>query len=354
MLRDAGIACTIEPRATMEAFGNGGPDILAHGFPQNDVTTSIEVAVVNPMQQSMAQNAARFPLHAASCRTAAKLHKYEAATAANHLNNYTAVVEVTGALSSQFTNIIKDCARKATKRPEAAIQRVKSYWSTNTSARYWRQRIAVKLHRESYEMAAFHGLTYHATRMRGTTQRSYQQPQPTYQQPQLSAHNNKRAGTKGQERQLGPQRSAVTSSSSSSSSNNNSSTSNSNRNRKRIHKRGGRRGNGRGRGESKKKSCPRQWTDKEGVIFVEYRQGKVQGDLEQRGKLPQIARPPPGLLPPTPPGLLPPTVEEISLAGSSSTISPQKLHRQASRVDLDKEVRGEDQPEGQEEVSMSM
>ncbi len=68
VLKSAGIGNTVEPRNALAGGGRKGPDLEVYGFPTDDRTTWIDVAVVNPMSGHYVDAAARIPLHAASVR----------------------------------------------------------------------------------------------------------------------------------------------------------------------------------------------------------------------------------------------------------------------------------------------
>ena len=148
----AGLSATAEPRAMHQGFGNGGPDIEVRGYPNDALTSFIEIAVVNPMQPAYVAGASKTPLHASTMRQNTKDKKF--AEKARQINRglYSAVIETTGALGPQFKTTIKKL-EEINLRIHGAYRPKRTDWSAPTYASYWRRRIAVALAKGAFVVA---------------------------------------------------------------------------------------------------------------------------------------------------------------------------------------------------------
>jgi hypothetical protein len=162
MCVDAGFRIQKEPRGQLEGAGQGGPDILVFGLVPPAGNASLEVGLVNPMASSYVKAASSLPLSAARTRALAKSAEYAKATAAHHLLNHTAVLEVTGALHHSTTSLIKRCGEAAAENPTSCFHAVSQYWSTSTHSQYWRQRLGVSLCNSKFTMNTItHSMGWH-------------------------------------------------------------------------------------------------------------------------------------------------------------------------------------------------
>lgn len=154
MLKDAGVRHRVEPRNLRPDQGQKGEDIIAFGFPKHNQTSSIELAIVNPLQQSMLACSAEEPLYAANQRVIAKTKKYEEATKQYGSLNWAIVVEVTGGFSPSLRKLISTCATRAVHNERACIyNECQVLWSAPHFAPYWRQRISLALRRAMYDVS---------------------------------------------------------------------------------------------------------------------------------------------------------------------------------------------------------
>ena len=146
MVRQTETVVTVEPRAILPGFGNGGPDLLLEIYQR----TLVDVSVVCQSQPTLATQAAEKPLHAANSAAAAKVTKYGDKCSAIGARFVPAILETAGAFGPSLIALIEELARVYSHKHDRFPC---SIWSSNTFSRYWTQRIAVTLRHGAFVMA---------------------------------------------------------------------------------------------------------------------------------------------------------------------------------------------------------
>jgi len=154
IVRASGRQVRVEDRGADAAFGQGGPDITVHNFPEEGVDSYIEVAITSPVNDKARAKASKESLVATAQMQHVKKTKYANGAEQSGMHLYTSTFETTGALGRDTRKLVSALLKTAEEvgRLEKMVPS-NVVWSSASPKHFCYQLLSVTMRRSLHRQA---------------------------------------------------------------------------------------------------------------------------------------------------------------------------------------------------------